>query len=82
MVNPTCTAQELYRQEKARRGLGPPVTPGRTWLHCPRCKSETIVRGRIVSKSKRKVRCADCGHGWVTQSREAFGGWRRVEVRG
>jgi hypothetical protein len=85
-------AQEVYRLEKMRRGL--PVQEYKidgkrskvhdakpTSLVCPRCKSDLFCLGRIRGK-KRQVRCMECLYFWWTSSKEAFGGFRYVEVRG
>jgi predicted RNA-binding Zn-ribbon protein involved in translation (DUF1610 family) len=84
--------EEVYRLEKSRRGL--PLQEylkdgrrsrkhdsGATRLWCPKCASE-IILVRPTRTKTRKARCADCGYEWNTSSREAFGGFRRVEVRG
>lgn len=88
------SSQEIYRLEKMRRGLSLQEYQGdgkrsrkhdstETLLACPNCGSE-LISVRPTPTKTRKARCleTECGYEWRTSSREAFGGFRNVEVRG
>lgn len=91
------TPQEAYRLEKMKRDLPVQEyrndgkrsrrhDPRPTRLACLACGSDAIVRGKLLCRTdenhRRRVRCAECGHSWVSWSKESVGGFRNVEVRG
>ena len=84
--------QEIYRLERMKRNL--PLQEYRadgkrsqkhdssgTWLWCPKCKCEVVLVKPSHTK-KRKAHCTQCTYEWYTSSKEAFGGFRTIEVRG
>jgi hypothetical protein len=80
------TPAELYRAEKAKRGmplvphLGPVKMSGlvQAHLHCPKCKSTRIAKclhsrsnvKLLTHKKSVHVRCDDCEYEWRSFSKE------------
>lgn len=72
----TKPVEALDKKGRLRREVG-------TWLGCPKCRSEHVYVNRTKrGKKSRKAQCLECEYTWRTISKEAFGGFRNVEVRG
>ena len=90
------TCEEMYRIEKAKRGLNalPSALLGpwdgrhtKRTLRCPKCHSESIApcgSQRVKrSTNKKRVHCIDCDYRWSTTAFvQLLHGSRKIECRG